>query len=62
VESTSSSIRLQNFFPDLQGVTNGWRQEDALASILFNKGLQKVIIDSCVQTSGHTVFLQNHCK
>jgi sorting nexin-29 len=53
MENTSSSIRLQNSFSDPLDVTNGLRQGDALACLLFNTALQKAITDSCIQSSGH---------
>jgi sorting nexin-29 len=53
MENTSSSICLQNSFSDPLDVTNGLRQGDTLACLLFNKALQKAIIDSCIQTNGN---------
>jgi hypothetical protein len=53
MENTSSSIRLQNFFPDPLHVTNGLRQGHALACLLFNAALQEAIMDLHIQTSGH---------
>jgi sorting nexin-29 len=52
MENTSSSIRLQNS-SDPQDVTNGLKQGDALACLLFNIALQKAIIDSRIQASRH---------
>jgi sorting nexin-29 len=54
MENSSSSTRLQNSFSDPLEVTNGLRQGDVLACLLFNTALQKVIIDSCIQTNKHT--------
>jgi hypothetical protein len=53
MENTSSNVRLQNSFSDPLDVTNGLGQGDALACFLFNIALQKAIIDSHIQTSGH---------
>jgi hypothetical protein len=53
MENSSSSIRLQNSFSDTLEVTNGLGQGDALACLHFNIALQKVIIDSHIQTNGH---------
>ena len=44
MENSSSSTRLQNSFSDPLEVTNGLRQGDALACLLFNTALQKVQI------------------
>jgi sorting nexin-29 len=53
MENTSSSVSLQSSYFDPLDVTNGLRQGDALACLLFNIALQKAIIDSRIQTNGH---------
>jgi hypothetical protein len=53
MENTPSSVRLQNFISDPLDATNILRQGDALACPLFNAALQKAIIDSRIQITGH---------
>jgi sorting nexin-29 len=56
--NTSSSICVQTSLSDPLDVTNGLRQGDALACLLFNVVLQKATKDSRIQTSGH-IFLKS---
>jgi sorting nexin-29 len=58
MENTSSSIRVQTPLSDPSDVTNGLRQGDALACLLFNVVLQKATNDSRIQTSGH-IFVKS---
>jgi sorting nexin-29 len=58
MENTSSTIHVQTFFSDPLDVTNGLRQGDALACLLFNIAIQKATKDSRIQTSGH-IFVKS---
>jgi sorting nexin-29 len=46
MRNTLCQIRIQNLLSDSTHVKNCVRQEDALACLLFNIALEKVIIDS----------------
>jgi sorting nexin-29 len=58
MEKTSSSIRAHTSLSDPLLVTNGLRQGDALACLLFNIVLQKATKDTRIQTSGH-IFVKS---
>jgi sorting nexin-29 len=57
-ENISSSIHVQTSLSDPLDVTNGLKQGDALACLLFDVVRQKATKDSRIQTSGH-IFVKS---
>jgi hypothetical protein len=55
MNNTQSRIKIQNRFSEPINVKNGVQQEHALACLLFNTVLEKVIRDAAVNTRG-TIF------
>jgi hypothetical protein len=49
------SVRIQSHLSESLNVKNGLRQGDALACLLFNIALEKVVCESNIQTRG-TIF------
>nr|XP_042912784.1 uncharacterized protein LOC122272834 [Parasteatoda tepidariorum] len=50
---TMQKVKIQNDFSEPMEVKNGVRQGDALACLLFNLALEKIIRDSGINTRGH---------
>jgi sorting nexin-29 len=55
IKGSTCSIRVQSSLSARFGTMNGLRQGDALACLLFNVALEKVVRDSGIQTRG-TIF------
>jgi sorting nexin-29 len=58
MNNTQCRVKIQNKLSQPINVTNGVRQEDALACLLFNTALEKVIRDTAVNTRG-TIFYKS---
>jgi sorting nexin-29 len=56
--NTQCQVKIQNKLSEPINVTNGVRQGDALAFLLFNIALEKVIRDAAVNTRG-TIFYKS---
>jgi len=61
MNNTQCPVKIQNRLSEPITVKNGVRQGDALACLLFNKALEKVIRDAAVNTRG-TIFFTNLFK
>ena len=56
MEGTTAKVKEQNELSESFHIRNGLRQGDALACILFNIGLEKIIHDANINQSGNIFY------
>ena len=56
MEGTTAKVKVQNELSESFHIQNGLRQGDALACILFNTALEKIIRDTNINQHGNTFY------
>jgi sorting nexin-29 len=56
MEGTTAKVKVQNELSESFHIQNGLMQEDALACILFNTALEKIIRDTNVNQRGYIFY------